>query len=106
VIEIDCLDHLVLTVASIEALVRFYNEVLGMQVICFGKADERWALTFGNQKFNLHEAAKELEPKAKKPIPGSADLCLVSRTPIDDVIEHLRIKNIKIEQGLWLGQVP
>jgi len=61
------LDHLVLTVQSIEATCSFYAAVLGMNVITFG--DSRKALVFGSQKINLHEHSKEFEPKAAKPTP-------------------------------------
>ena len=56
--RIDRLDHLVLTVASIEATVEFYTRVLGMEVMTFGPG--RTALTFGASKINLHEAGTPL----------------------------------------------
>ncbi|MDL2404694.1 VOC family protein [Rhizobium calliandrae] len=96
-IRIDHLDHLVLTVASIEESCAFYARVLGMGVETF--AEGRKALTFGNQKINLHQAGHEFEPKAKRPTPGSADLCFISQTPIDDVIAHLREKGVAVEEG-------
>ena len=71
-IRIDHLDHLVLTVASIEATCDFYTEVLGMTVDVF--AQGRKALKFGNQKINLHERGREFEPKALLATPGSAAL--------------------------------
>lgn len=73
------LDHLVLTVADIDATCDFYERVLGMTRETF--AGGRTALKFGRQKFNLHQAGKEFEPKAQKPAPGSADICLI----VDDV---------------------
>jgi len=96
-IRIDHLDHLVLTVASIEESCAFYARVLGMGVETFGAG--RKALTFGNQKINLHQAGHEFEPKAKRPTPGSADLCFMSRTPIDEVIAHLRAEDVAVEEG-------
>ena len=51
--EIKRLDHLVVTVNNVEQTCRFYNEILGMEVITFG--NDRKALLFGNQKINLHE---------------------------------------------------
>ena len=59
--RIEGLDHFVLIVASIETTCDFYSRVLGMDVIVFG--DNRKALTFGDQKINLHETGKEFEPK-------------------------------------------
>src|ERR1700735_5527780 len=64
------LDHLVLTVRSVEATCAFYAAVLGMEVVAFGEG--RKALAFGSQKINLHERGKEFEPKAGQPTPGSA----------------------------------
>ncbi|AYG57850.1 VOC family protein [Rhizobium jaguaris] len=96
-IRIDHLDHLVLTVASIEESCAFYARVLGMGVETF--AEGRKALTFGNQKINLHQAGHEFEPKAKRPTPGSTDLCFISETPIDDVIVHLKAEGVAVEVG-------
>ena len=39
--RVDRLDHLVLTVASIEATVEFYARVLGMGVVTFGAGASR-----------------------------------------------------------------
>jgi catechol 2,3-dioxygenase-like lactoylglutathione lyase family enzyme len=96
-IRIDRLDHFVLTVASIEATCDFYSRVLGMEVRAFG--DGRKALHFGHSKINLHQAGKEFEPKADKPVPGSADICLIARTPLDEVIAHLRECGVVILEG-------
>ncbi len=96
--QLDRLDHLVLTVRNIETTCQFYSRVLGMEIITFG--DGRKALKFGQQKLNLHEAGKEFEPKAFHPTPGSADLCFVTSTPLEQVIEQLKACNIEIEAGI------
>lgn len=96
-IHIDHLDHLVLTVESIEESCDFYVRVLGMGVETFGEG--RKALTFGNQKINLHRAGHEFEPKADRPTPGSADLCFISHTPLDDVVAHLKAEGVAISEG-------
>lgn len=95
--DIDHLDHLVLTVQDIEAACAFYTHVLGMHVVTFGGG--RKALQFGSQKINLHEAGKEFEPKAWRPTPGSADLCFITRTPIPQVIEHIGRFGVEVELG-------
>ena len=84
-VRIDRLDHLVLTVADIDATVEFYTRVLGMQAVTFGTG--RTALAFGHSKINLHRAGHEFEPKAHRPAPGSADLCLIAADPLERVIE-------------------
>lgn len=93
---IDHLDHLVLTVANIEETVAFYTSALGMELVAFG---DRKALRFGEQKINLHQAGREFEPKAAHPTPGSGDLCFITKTPIEDVINHLRTAGTRIELG-------
>ena len=95
--KIDRLDHLVLTVADVMKTCEFYERVLGMETVTFGAG--RKALSFGRQKINLHQAGKEFEPKAVKPIPGSADLCFIASTPLAGVIEHLKGEGIDIVEG-------
>lgn len=96
-IRIDRFDHIVLTVASIERSCGFYARVLGMTVETFGAG--RTALHFGNQKINLHPAGNALEPKARTPLPGSADLCLIANTPLEEVIAHLKAMEVPVELG-------
>jgi catechol 2,3-dioxygenase-like lactoylglutathione lyase family enzyme len=93
---IDHLDHLVLTVANIDATTAFYTSALGMELITF---NDRKALRFGEQKINLHQAGNEFEPKAVHPTPGSADLCFITKTSLEEVIAHLASGQFAIELG-------
>ncbi|WP_286785532.1 MULTISPECIES: VOC family protein [Pseudomonas] len=95
--HIDHLDHLVLTVADLDVTVDFYTRVLGMQEVTFGEG--RKALGFGMQKINLHQAGREFEPKAERPTPGSADLCFIVATPLEEVIAHLETQGVAILEG-------
>jgi catechol 2,3-dioxygenase-like lactoylglutathione lyase family enzyme len=95
--RISRLDHLVLTVADVELTVDWYVRVLGMGAVTFG-ADRR-ALTFGEQKINLHLVGHEIEPKAAHPTRGSADLCLVTPLPLDEVQQHLASVGAVVELG-------
>jgi catechol 2,3-dioxygenase-like lactoylglutathione lyase family enzyme len=90
-------DHLVLTVASVERTVAFYAGVLGMEARQF--SDGRWALHFGEQKFNLHLSGHEFEPKAAQPVPGSVDLCLVAATPLAEVQAELAAHGVPLVEG-------
>ncbi len=93
----SALDHLVLTVRDLAATRDWYARVLGMGVRSF--APGRWALTFGRQKINLHEAGHEFEPKALRPTPGSGDLCFLTATPLDAYVRHLAALGVPIELG-------
>ena len=95
--RITGIDHIVLTVHSIETSVDFYSRVLGMGVITFGQG--RTALHFGDQKINLHAADDPIAPHATRPVPGSADLCLVADGTIDEIREHLAAKAVPVELG-------
>ncbi|MBI5110118.1 MAG: VOC family protein [Rhodocyclales bacterium] len=95
--KIDSLDHLVLTVRDIDATVEFYQRVLGMDAVTFGAG--RRALAFGRQKINLHPAAAPLKPHAATPMPGSADICLVTSTPVAEVVAHLGRQGVTVEEG-------
>ena len=95
--RIDRIDHFVLTVASIQATCDFYSRVLGMSVVTF--AQGRKALAFGCQKINLHEVGKEFEPKANVPTAGSADFCLITEMPIEEVVKHLEVCGVSVAEG-------
>jgi catechol 2,3-dioxygenase-like lactoylglutathione lyase family enzyme len=108
------IDHFVLTVKDIAKTCEFYQRILGMEIITF--ANNRKALKFGKQKINLHQIGQEFEPKAKDPTSGSADqrspaspafarrgtgdFCLITETPIEEVIKHCQKQQITIELGI------
>jgi len=95
--QVKRIDHLVLTVADIERTVAFYTRVLGMKKIEF--AQGRIALECGEQKINLHQLGKEFEPRAEHVKAGSADLCLIIDTPIEQAIEHLNRQGVDLIAG-------
>lgn len=95
--NIDRLDHLVLTVRDVDATCAFYSRVLGMEAVVFGAG--RRALSFGRQKINLHRAGAPIAPHAASPTPGSADLCLISQTPLPEVLTHLQREGVAVELG-------
>jgi catechol 2,3-dioxygenase-like lactoylglutathione lyase family enzyme len=96
-IEIDSIDHVVITATDVELTVDFYSRVLGMRAVTFGAG--RRALVFGTQKINLHQAGAELEPKAARPTPGSADLCFITSTPLSSVVEHMEACGVEVVEG-------
>jgi len=95
--RISHLDHLVLTVADIAVSCDFYTRVMKMEKVVFGGG--RIALAFGHQKINLHQHRAELQPHAKAPLPGSADLCFIASTPLTEVIAHLSECGVAMLEG-------
>jgi len=95
--HVDALDHVVLTVRSIEATVAFYERALGMRARTFGKG--RVALHFGEQKFNLHQSDRPVDENVRHAKPGSADLCLLTKVPLEEVIAHLERVGVAIIEG-------
>jgi catechol 2,3-dioxygenase-like lactoylglutathione lyase family enzyme len=95
--QIDRLDHLVLTVADVEATVDFYTRVLGMRAETFDGG--RRALVFGRQKINLHQVGREFTPRAARATAGSGDFCLISETPLADVQAQLAAAGVVVEVG-------
>ena len=75
----------------------FYQRVLGMRPATFGAG--RRALEFGTSKINLHQAGQEITPHAARPTRGSADLCLITTTPPEEVLDHLGAQHVPVEDG-------
>ena len=96
--KLTALDHLVLTVADIGRSVDFYVRVLGMEEITFG--DDRKALRFGAQKINLHQLGAEVLPNAQHAGCGTADLCLLTDTPLDQVLLELQQHGVECLSGI------
>lgn len=94
---VNNIDHIVLTVRDIQKTCEFYSDALGMEVIEFPNG--RKALRFGRQKINLHEYGKEFEPKALHSAPGTADICLITETPISIFVSHLERQGIDVIGG-------
>lgn len=93
-ISMKRIDHFVLKVNDIEATCDFYRRVLGMEVIRFGEG--RTALRFGQHKINLHPRANGPGLVAKAPSIGGGDFCLITDTPIAEVVRHLEKEKVQI----------
>ena len=97
---IDRIDHIVLTTRDKDASIRFYTEVLGMELVRFRTpTEERLALSFGAQKINLHEWGREFMPRAHVAVPGSLDLCFIASVSLEEVIRKLEAHVIPILEG-------
>jgi catechol 2,3-dioxygenase-like lactoylglutathione lyase family enzyme len=74
-------------ITSLDHLVLFYVDGLGMRLVTFDQG--RKALHFGSHKINLHLAGHEFEPNAAHPVPGSGDLCFLTERPLAEIGERL-----------------
>lgn len=101
-IIIDRIDHLVLTVRDLRASLDFYARVLGGRILPPPQGRGPTAIGFGRHKINLHEKGHEFEPKAAAPTLGAGDFCLITETPIEEVLRHLAACGVRVE----LGPVP
>ncbi len=94
---ISHIDHLVLTVASLDETCSFYERVLH-----FKREDlpgKPTALSFGSCKINVHQIDHTFEPKASTPTPGAGDYCLITTEPLETIVAHLQSKYVPIEEG-------
>ena len=97
IMQVERIDHVVLTVKDISTTVEFYTSIMDMDKVVFG--EDRVALSFGNQKINLHQLGNEFEPKAKNVKSGSADLCFIVREPIEQVMDSLTKQGVVVIDG-------
>lgn len=96
-LSISHLDHFVLTVRDIDRTCAFYRDALGMERRDF--APDRVGLFFGQQKINLHAADNPIDPNVRHATPGSADLCFITETPIEEAKKHLEAHGVRIITG-------
>ena len=95
-VRIDALDHIVLCVQDVPATIAFYERVLGMEA-----REERpgkWSLHFGRNKISLQDAITS-PTIAADTVPGSGNFCLLTETPMDDIVPHLAREGVAVEDG-------
>lgn len=93
------IDHIVLTVTSLEESSRFYHEVFDMPIIDRQTDDNVITLRCGHQLIRLQKADRPIDLKAAKPTVGSADLCLVAGDKLEDILHHLRSYYVDVVAG-------
>jgi catechol 2,3-dioxygenase-like lactoylglutathione lyase family enzyme len=103
-IKVSSLSDLVANVTDVEVSAEWYQRVLGMERIDLdpghGK-QKRISLLFGNQKVYLRpvSADKEQWVTADHEEAGSEDLCFLTETTPEEVIEHLKSCGVAIVEG-------
>ncbi len=90
------LDHIVLCVRDVHETLSFYKRILGMRAC--EERPGKWSMHFGSNKISLQDV--QSSPNlAKRTVPGSGNFCVLTDTPISEVVEHLRSNDIEIVEG-------
>ena len=91
------LDHCVITVSDWARANRFYQAVLGAELVPLGPG---WAYRIGQEQLNVHGPGVPGDPNARLPVPaGGSDLCFEWPGPIKEAVAHLRAQQVPIEMG-------
>jgi catechol 2,3-dioxygenase-like lactoylglutathione lyase family enzyme len=94
--QVRSLDHIVLCVNDVAATRRFYERVLGM--VSREERPGKWSLHFGLNKISLQDAAASPDI-ARDTVPGSGNFCLLTDTPMTDVVRHLQSEGVTMSAG-------
>ncbi len=103
-VKVNAIDHLVINVSDVERTAQWYRRILGMEVKVFdpglGKPP-RTSLVFGSQKINVRprDADKIEWFTADHEMSGSDDLCFLTSSTPEEVVNHLRACGVAIEEG-------
>jgi catechol 2,3-dioxygenase-like lactoylglutathione lyase family enzyme len=91
------LDHCVIAVSDWARANRFYQDVLGAELIPLGRG---WAYRVGHEQLNAHGPGVPGAPNARLPVPaGGSDLCFEWPGPIDEAVAHLKAHQVPVELG-------
>ena len=89
-------DHIVISSTDVDATIKFYQSVLGMEAI--EERPNKWALLFGKSKISVQDASS-LPDIARQTAPGTANFCVYTDTPMEDVVAELKSRNTNIVEG-------
>ncbi len=102
-LAVDAFDHIVLNVRDVEEAAAWYERVLGMKRVVTEPRPGRkvTSVHFGRNKMNLrpHTATQEQWFTGRQVAPGSDDLCFLTKSTPQQVVEHLKSCGIAIEEG-------
>ena len=101
---VEALDHVVVNVKDVEIAAAWYQRVLGMTREDTEPAPgrvRRTSVKFGRQKLNLRpvSATKEDWFTADHESAGSDDLCFLTNSPPQAVVDHLRACGVAVIEG-------
>ncbi len=97
---IDRVDHIVINCSDLEATVAWYQRVLGLEREEFAYGEHTHvALKYGRQKFNVRPTRTDHWWSVDNDMPGTLDICLISTSPIEAVVDHLATCGVEIAKG-------
>ena len=97
------LDHIAITVADVDATLDWYERVLGAQRLYY----ELWQqgvipialLQVGTSRLSVHAAATPAAPHARRPTPGSADICFRFAGTAAEAAAQVRAAGARVVEG-------
>ncbi|HKO71389.1 MAG TPA: VOC family protein [Bradyrhizobium sp.] len=103
-VKVESIDHIVINVADVARTAEWYQKTLGMEIKVFDPGDgktPRTSLMFGSQKINVRpiDADKIEWFTADHEAAGSDDLCFLTASTPEQVVEHLEACGVSIEEG-------
>jgi catechol 2,3-dioxygenase-like lactoylglutathione lyase family enzyme len=102
-VAVEALDHIVINVKDVEASASWYQRVLGMKREDKERAPGRMrtSVHFGRQKINIRPAsATQKEWFTGQAIAaGSDDLCFLTKSTPQQVVDHFKACGVAIEEG-------
>ncbi len=102
-VSVDAFDHIVINVRDVEASAAWYERALGMKRVITEPRPGRkvTSVHFGRNKMNLRPvtATQEQWFTGKAVAPGSDDLCFLTKSTPQQVVDHLKGCGIAIEEG-------
>ena len=103
-VKVESIDHIVINVADVARTAEWYQKTLGMEIKVFDPGDgktPRTSLMFGGQKINVRpiDADKIEWFTADHEAAGSDDLCFLTASTPEQVVEHLEACGVSIEEG-------
>jgi len=102
-LSVEAFDHIVINVRDVEATARWYQRVLGMK-----REDKerrpgkmRTSVHFGRQKINLRPVSASQQDwiTGQQVTAGSDDLCFLTGSTPQQVVEHFKACGVAIEEG-------
>ena len=102
-VAVEAFDHIVINVRDVEVSAAWYERVLGMKRVVTESRPGRTvtSMHFGRNKINLRPIAATQKQwfTGQQVAPGSDDLCFLTKSTPQQVVEHLASCGVAIEEG-------